>query len=761
MTGGAGTNYGFDVIFRANDNNFGAPITSVPVKTATFTVTGTPTIPTNLNNTKVFINPNSSSPTGYITYNANPGTPNPFNGANLGSYDVNTGILNLNGGSAMVATSNGDQVGAVRLFYRVFKQGTTSGLPAYTNVALTNGGTGSTYSNTTSQINLVTNVPVNSGTGAFIVQVYYEVDITPQVGTPRTLRDDNGGNAYTANFTLTGVPILTDTWTGNINDDWFNMNNWDLGFVPTANTNVTIPDFGSGSTKSYPNIYAGSTFKANNGAVVNNTMSGPAFARNLLLAGSTQAQRTILRLYTGTLKIYGDFTNNQDSFIQRNPTTLEFAGGNQTLTGGSNFDTVVISGGSTKTLTGKMNILTEFHFDTANGGGVFVTDVSRVTINYVELGGRSSSAPNGAQLTGENEQSYIRGFVQTTRSSVLANEMTPAGQPDPRTFGNIGLTLYFKGANSPGDVYVTRNTAESYTPLSSTSGQPGRYGIRRIFGVRPSSLNTNNGGLTADLTFTYRDAELTNLGPVGDGTVPEPNLALFVSTSGGNQFGYLGRDALDQVNNILTKYDVRTFATFTLGDRNNPLPVSLTGFDAKRIGTDALVTWQTASEQNNKGFNVQVSTDGKTYRNIGFVASETPNSTAPKAYTFTDTEKNKAGARYYRLEQLDVDGKSTFFAPRVVSFDGKVAEVASGIVAYPNPLNNETLHLSLTSSVSGTGVVRIMDMTGRQVAQHNLDITIGSNDVTLEKMSELKSGLYILNVMLPSGEKKTMKVTKQ
>ena len=263
------------------------------------------------------------------------------------------------------------------------------------------------------------------------------------------------------------------------------------------------------------------------------------------------------------------------------------------------------------------------------------------------------------------------------------------------------------------------------------------------------------------MTFRYLDTELTNLGPLGNGSVAEPNLALFVSTSGGNQFGGLGRDALDQVNNILTKTGVRTFATFTLGDIDKPLPVSLTGFDAKRTGADALVTWQTASEQNNKGFNVQVSTDGKTYRKIGFVASETPNSTAPKAYAFTDTEKNKAGTRYYRLEQLDLDGKSTFFAPRVVTFEGKAAETSASIVAYPNPLNDEILHLSLNSSVSGTGVVRILDMTGRQVAQRNLAITIGSNDVTVENMSELKSGLYILNVMLPSGEKKSMKITKQ
>ncbi|MCI1188537.1 T9SS type A sorting domain-containing protein [Hymenobacter sp. DH14] len=758
----SGGSYRFDINFVATDNT-NVTTLSTGLRKSVFTATGTRVNPTSagppVNAQSTILINTTGATTPNTTYTASA-----FNGTNLGTYDINDGKLTLNGGTLNTFESGGDVIQSARLQYLIVKPPQNS-QPGFafpqSEIALIqdgtgtagNGGTNRSFSNSTALRNLISGL-ANQGIGTYTVTVTYEAVVLRANGTTFRVRDDNGGNGYTASFNTTGVPILIDTWTGGTSDDWFTPANWDLKIVPTANINVVIPDFGVGNTKPYPNIHAGAVYTFGS-TTINNTNSGDAMCRNVDMQGSSQAQRSLCRLYQGRWKVYGGFSNLFDSYRQFDGSRIEFAGsGNQTITGGS-FTDVDLSGAGTKALQGIMTISNSMNF--LAGSGLFTTDISTPDNNYVTLGDRSGTAANGAQLTGETDSGYIRGFVRTSRTDVRANEVDAQGKPDPRTFGNIGVTLLFAGTNNPGDIIVTRNTAESYTPLVPSNGGTSRFGIRRIFGVRPSTTQP----LVATMTFRYLDTELSNLGPQGNGSVPEPNLALFVSTSGGNQFGGLGRDALDQTNNILTKSGVRTFATFTLGDRDNPLPVSLTGFDAKRLGADALITWQTASEQNNKGFNVQVSADGKTYRNVGFVASETPNSTTPKAYTFTDTEKNKAGARYYRLEQLDVDGKSTFFAPRVVTFDGKAAETNTSIVAYPNPLNNEILHLSLNSSVSGTAVVRILDMTGRQVGQRQVAITLGSNDVPVENMSELKSGLYILNVMLPSGEKKTMKVTKQ
>ncbi|GAB2718296.1 hypothetical protein GCM10011495_38870 [Hymenobacter frigidus] len=741
----------FTVAYGTRTN---ATSTSDLGRTAFFAVSGVRPAPTGFVSTQVLLDIDGVDPkTTNTTYDASAQTAAPdFQGASFGTFDINNGQLFLNGGIANTFESGGDRVAGVRLFYRIYKSGAL--VPgAFTNVALQGGGTATngnrTFTLNTAQVNLITGL-ANSGTGPYIVETYFESDVARADGTFIIQRDDNGGLFFRANFSTSGTPIVTITWTGGIDDDWFTAGNWDLNRIPTAITNVVIPDFGPSIATPYPNINSDISYTTSLGTVKNNVGSGPALARNLSLNGGSQALRSILRVIVGRLKVYGDFSNQFDSFIMRDNTTLEFAGGNQEVSGGSGFAKIVISGGGIKNLAGSMFVTESFEFDDVNGGGVLTTDISKPTSSFVDLADRASNNNNeGAQLIGESNASYIRGFIKTNRANVLANEATA------RTFGNVGMSLLFTGANNPGDVLVTRNTAENYTPLGN------KFSIRRIFGVRPSAPNTNSGGLRATMNFRYLDNETMNLGTNGTGSIPEPNLIIFVSTNSGGTFGIVGRDGpVDVVNNIVTKSGVRTFATFTLGDSENPLPVRLTAFDAKRVGTDALVTWETASEQNSKGYDVQVSTNGKEFRTLASVASATPNSTGNTQYRFIDTEQNKTGARYYRLRQVDLDGKETFFAPVVVSFTGKATETA--LVAYPNPLNgNEQLHLTFQSANAGKGQISITDMTGRMVRQQPIDVTTGTSDLTVEKLGDLKMGMYLVRLTLPSGQVQNLKVVKQ
>nr|WP_233168973.1 T9SS type A sorting domain-containing protein [Hymenobacter sp. BT523] len=268
------------------------------------------------------------------------------------------------------------------------------------------------------------------------------------------------------------------------------------------------------------------------------------------------------------------------------------------------------------------------------------------------------------------------------------------------------------------------------------------------------------------MIFRYRDSETQQLnGPntytPGTSSINEADLTLFLSTNGGNTFIPQGRDNLNTTTNELTRAGITQFATFTLGDRFNPLPVTLTSLEAKRIGNDAQVAWETANETNNKGFEVQVSTNGSDFRTLGFVAAAATNSSAAKSYTFLDVEKNKTGDRYYRLRQIDVDGKDYFFGPRVVNFSGKATEGAS-LLAYPNPFNSaDQVHLTLQSASAGKGSVTVTDMTGRTVRQQTLDLGKGNNDVTVEQLGDLKAGVYMVRLTQPNGQVQSLKVVKQ
>lgn len=762
-TGGTpGTSYRFDVSFSVTDNINGGGL-QTPIVRSVFTATGTKPVPTNISNSNVIITRNFNPSE---TYGASSGQATLFNGANFGLFDINnTGNLILNGGNLTTFESFGDVVQNTRLIFQVVKQA-QNGSPAQAFQPVTvplaqvgtgtagNGGTTRTFATTTANRSLLTGL-FNAGVGAYNVTVRFEGDVLRTDNSTVVIRDDNMGAGYTALFTLNGTPIPVATWTGSVNDDWFNGGNWTTGRVPDANTNAVVPDFRSNTLQPYPNIFSGVVFTDSKGVVQDNTNSGPAIVRNIDMQGTSQLERSIARLRFGRLQVFGDFLNTQASFIQDAGSVVEFAGsGSQSITGGR-FDAVEISGGGTKAVTGTFFVGTSMTF--LPNGGLVTTGTDAPLTNYIEFADRATGLPNGAQLNGEVEGAYIRGLVQTERINVLANERDVNGNPDPRTFGNIGLTLFFTG-NDPGKVFVTRNTAASFTPLATNADgtRSERYGIRRVFGVRPDRRD----GVVANMTFRYLDSELMNLGPSGTGSISESNLVLFLSNSSGNLFTGLGRTSLDVANNTLIRDGITTFATFTLGDQTAPLPVTLVAFDAKRAGNDALVTWETANERNNKGFFVEVSTDGKSFRSLGFVNSRNVNSSKSLFYSFIDAEAGKSGSRYYRLNQIDLDGKSALSPVKVVNFGGSAASATASLLAFPNPFT-DNLSISVAGAGQGAATLRLTDLAGRTIRSQQVMLTGSSSTIPVANINDLKAGLYIMQLTLPSGKVQNFKVQKQ
>ncbi|QKG53779.1 T9SS type A sorting domain-containing protein [Hymenobacter sp. BRD67] len=735
---------------------------------ANFTLVAPPA-PT-LTGTSVYISPNNS---GNIVYHVTPPTPPAFQGADLGTpagggtpqqFNVNNGILILNGGVATTTDAGGSTVQNVTLYYRVYQQGTTpTSQFNYINLPLTSTSTSvqngytvntRTFSTASANINLINNLPA---AGTYNLDVYYLASgNNTSTPTPTTfqLTDNNNGSYYTAHFTVNGTPTPSTIWTGGINDNWFDARNWTNG-VPNSGTNATIANLGTNNPNPYPNIYSNTTYQYG-GATVDNSNSGPAEARNLIMSGNTQSDRSILRLQVGRLNVYGDFDNRFSSFIQRETTIIGFVGANQSITGGD-FQQVVIDGSGTKSLTGTMNVAVTLTFN----NGLLVTDITNPGSSVVNLADRSVvNNNNGATLVGEREGSYLRGFAQTTRASTTLEEQYEYGFMGMYiTWHAVSYTASDGTSNSggnPGSVQVTRNTAEAYNPVQNTAG------IRRIFGVRPGNPNATTGGLNGDIVFQYLTSETKNLGSGGNININKANLVLFISKNSGNTFTNLGRTANDTINNKLTKNGVTSFATFTLGDQTHPLPVRLVAFDAKRINSNALITWATATETNSSGFEVQVATDGKTYRKIGFVASFSANSGQYQAYSYTDTEANKSGVRYYRLRQVDLDGTESFSPVRVVSFSSAVAEGVAALSIYPNPsTGGDQATVVVQSSVAGAGTMQLLDMTGRSISTTPITTVAGITEVAVPQANSLSSGIYMVKVTFATGEVKTIRLQKR
>ena len=101
-----------------------------------------------------------------------------------------------------------------------------------------------------------------------------------------------------------------------------------------------------------------------------------------------------------------------------------------------------------------------------------------------------------------------------------------------------------------------------------------------------------------------------------------------------------------------------------------PTPVSLDAFDAVLSDEQTVnLAWETASEQNNDYFVVEHSVNGQHYEDIGMLEGA-GTSLTPKEYAFVH-EKVGNGSHYYRLRQVDYDGRMSFSEVKVVEIGGK------------------------------------------------------------------------------------------
>lgn len=136
-------------------------------------------------------------------------------------------------------------------------------------------------------------------------------------------------------------------------------------------------------------------------------------------------------------------------------------------------------------------------------------------------------------------------------------------------------------------------------------------------------------------------------------------------------------------------------------ERQAPLPVTISEFNAHSNGDFISLTWATQSESNNKGFDVQKSTDGVVFESIGFV----PSKGKPASYHF-NVNNQFNGLLYFRLQQTDLDGHTSLSNIASVRMSG-----TGGLVVAPNPVKN-ILKLQF-NHVLNTATIQIFDNSGR------------------------------------------------
>jgi hypothetical protein len=248
-------------------------------------------------------------------------------------------------------------------------------------------------------------------------------------------------------------------------------------------------------------------------------------------------------------------------------------------------------------------------------------------------------------------------------------------------------------------------------------------------------------GTTNDVVSLY-------VHPVGSVTTSEP-ASLPTSFTG------TGTDASDIYSVFVRQGTASENITATIDglrvatDWGSSIPVELMSFKGTATTNGNKLTWVTASEKDNKSFEIERSTDNRNFVKIGEMKGAGYSQTR-QTYNFVD--ESPAAVSYYRLKQVDYDGTATYSSIVSIVKSGKNASFK----AYPTIVNSGVLNLEY-KNLGETGQVSVINLLGRTVLTQKLSDTEGVQTLNL---SHLPNGFYI--VRLNAGKTQLMqRIQKQ
>ena len=174
------------------------------------------------------------------------------------------------------------------------------------------------------------------------------------------------------------------------------------------------------------------------------------------------------------------------------------------------------------------------------------------------------------------------------------------------------------------------------------------------------------------------------------------------------------------------------------------LPVKYLSFNASVNDNKVLLNWQTSEVVNSGHFEIERSFNGSNFSTIAYVLDGFSNGNI-KTYQAKDNSKEIAGKTivYYRLKQVDIDGKINYSTSLVVKLQSKTGiemEIS------PNPFV-EKLFVRFNSEKKGNAEIRIMNMAGLTVITKQCVINNGYNNLQIDGLVSLPAGMYVARLI--------------
>jgi uncharacterized repeat protein (TIGR01451 family) len=180
--------------------------------------------------------------------------------------------------------------------------------------------------------------------------------------------------------------------------------------------------------------------------------------------------------------------------------------------------------------------------------------------------------------------------------------------------------------------------------------------------------------------------------------------------------------------------------TAIINPEAGPMPVTLSKFGASLLQNNLIkVDWITSMEINCSRFIVQRSYDGNIFSDVETVAGNGTTNTV-HTYSITDSAYSFTGTTvYYRLKQIDLDGKVNL--SKTVSV--KTKKTNQSVTVSPNPFT-DYVNVNVDWNASEVVSVKILNVQGKEIISKQLTLNKGSNYFKIDNLSNLPAGIYLL-----------------
>ncbi len=413
------------------------------------------------------------------------------------------------------------------------------------------------------------------------------------------------------------------------------------------------------------------------------------------------------------------------------PTTLEFtnaSGLGQTYNNRGTLNSVFMNHAPASSLTLLNHGLAGTAYMNLGAAGVLTLTSGKILTANVANGYIYMANNNPAAITAGNATSYIEGFSNVT---MLRKAMT----------GAVGTYEFPLGVASKGYNRLTLNITTAFAPVTTYFNATFNTGVPATPTAAPQwtecGITYHTGGLTplnhgwwqlqtnvvAAVTTGRFDVSLYNNGytnsagangwsvmysrgsntAAGWNLTPVPASPCFTTSISPTIRQNLFANAVWGTTGLQQGY-------FGTSQSQNPLPVELLSFDAIAYATAIETKWTTASELNNKGFEVERGLSPGEFKKIGWVDGF---GTSNKAhdYNFIDRDVMPNTIYYYRLKQVDFNGEFSY-SPIVAA---SIKDNTGLFVVSPNPYSGKT-NISYILSQSSEISIEVMNSLGQKVA---------------------------------------------